>query len=250
MNDELYQKLIASRKYRWVCPSTVRRVLDECQGRYKKPKELEKAVRERLHGVTSAFMTDSEFRSALELARAGDWEALLRLHASTRERLPLSRMDETYAQIFARTGAPERVLDLACGLNPAYLAGRYPGARIVGADISGQCVEVLHALGIDGAALADLLDADAVPDERFQMALMLKLLPLLERQRPGAADELLNRIQADFLVISFPTRTLGGRDVGMEKHYSEWMEAHLPENRSVDARILSENELFYILKEN
>ena len=59
MNDELYQKLTASRKYRWVCPSTVRRVLEECEGRYKKPKDLEKAVRERLHGVTSAFMTDA-----------------------------------------------------------------------------------------------------------------------------------------------------------------------------------------------
>ena len=30
MNDELYQKLTTSRKYRWVCPSTVRRVLEEC----------------------------------------------------------------------------------------------------------------------------------------------------------------------------------------------------------------------------
>ena len=250
MNDELYQKLTASRNYRWVCPSTVRRVLEECEGRYKKPRDLEKAVRERLHGVTSAFMTDAEFKSALALARAGDWESLLSLHASTRERLPLARMDAAYAEIFAHTGAPGSVLDLACGLNPAYLAARHPAARIAGADVSGQCVEVLHALGIAGVALADLLDADAVPDERFQMALMLKLLPLLERQRAGAADELLRRVQAEFLVISFPTRTLGGRDVGMERHYSEWMEAHLPAGRAVAARIVGENELFYILKEN
>ena len=119
MNDELYQKLTTSRKYRWVCPSTVRRVLEECEGRYKKPKDLEQAVRERLHGVTSAFMTDAEFKSALALARNGDWESLLSLHASTRERLPLARMDAAYAEIFAHTGAPGSVLELACGLNPA-----------------------------------------------------------------------------------------------------------------------------------
>ena len=113
MNDELYQKLTTSRKYRWVCPSTVRRVLEECEGRYKKPRDLEKAVRERLHGVTSAFMTDAEFKSALALARAGDWESLLSLHASTRERLPLARMDAAYVEIFAHTGAPGSVLDLA-----------------------------------------------------------------------------------------------------------------------------------------
>ena len=152
----------------------------------------------------------------------------------------------------------DKGVDTAIGFMGAVYAGcaysllnlRHPAARIAGADVSGQCVEVLHALGISDVALADLLDADAVPDERFQMALMLKLLPLLERQRAGAADVLLRRVRAEFLVISFPTRTLGGRDVGMERHYSEWMEAHLPAGRAVAARIVGENELFYILKEN
>ena len=41
---------------------------------------------------------------------------------------------------------------------------------------------------------------------------------------------------------------LGGRNVGMEKHYSEWMEAHVPENRAIAARLTGENELFYVLK--
>ena len=36
----------------------------------------------------------------------------------------------------------------------------------------------------------------------------------------------------------------------MERHYSEWMEAHLPVGRAVAARIVGGNELFYILKEN
>lgn len=56
------------------------------------------------------------------------------------------------------------------------------------------------------------------------------------------------RVNAEWIVASFPTRSLGGRNVGMEKHYSEWMEAHVPENRAIAARLTSENELFYVLK--
>ena len=51
----LFEKLSSNRKYSDVCPDAVRRVISECEGRYRKPKDLEKAVRERLHGVTSAF---------------------------------------------------------------------------------------------------------------------------------------------------------------------------------------------------
>ena len=60
----------------------------------------------------------------------------------------------------------------------------------------------------------------------------------------------MNAIDADYLVVSFPTRTLGGRNVGMEAHYSDWMDSHLPESRTIAARFVADNELFYILKEN
>ena len=60
--------------------------------------------------------------------------------------------------------------------------------------------------------------------------------------------ELMERIDAEYLAVSYPTRTLGGRNVGMEKTYSEWMEGHVPNGRTIAYRFTSENELFYILK--
>ncbi len=253
MNNELLEKLLTSKKYKYVCPDTVKRILSECEGKYKKPKDIEKAAREKLHGITSAFMTDAEYKRALNLCEAEKTDEnltqLLSCHASTRERLPLSAMDELYGRIFSVTGIPETLLDLACGMNPVYIAYRYPDMRIHCEDISGQSINVIQNFSETAeAAMGDLLSG--VPEEKYDVALLFKVLPLLDRQESGAADRVLNAVQAKYIVCSFPTRTLGGRNVGMEDNYSAWMEAHIPEKYAVCARFTTENELYYILKES
>ena len=260
MNEPLLDKLLHSKKYQDICPDTIQRIFGECLVKYKKPKDAEKAAREQLHGITGAFLTREEAgRCCVDLQqwmtggrKDADLEQMLKRHASTRERLPLSRMEETYAAIFEITGRPRTVLDLACGLNPIYLAAR--GMEVFGLDISGQAVETLNALGKlaavpVSAACADLLCENAIPRKRFDVALLFKILPLLERQRSGAAMDVMRAVNAENIVVSFPTRTLGGRNVGMEENYSAWMEGHLPENREIAACFTTENELFYILKE-
>ena len=129
--DTVLSKLLASKNYRDVCPETVRRVWNECRGRYKKVKDAEKAAREALHGISGAFMTPQEARQLDENMQI--WhtehtdvgmEKMLSHHASTRERLPLAEMDALYQRIFTLTGKPRSVLDLACGINPLYLGAR------------------------------------------------------------------------------------------------------------------------------
>lgn len=259
MNDPL-EKLLSSKKYQSVCPDTVRRVWAECAQRHKKPKDAERAAREALHGITGAFLTPDESARCLRDMRAwaegGRSDELLaralERHASTRERLPISRVDALCARVASEIGRPERVLDLACGLNPLYLGARGIHAR--GVDISGEAVRAINACAADyglpvSAACADLLCEGAIPAEYFDLALLLKTLPLIERQRRGAARDVMARVNARFLIASFPTRTLGGRNVGMEAHYSAWMAENLPANRRVAARFADENELFYLLAE-
>lgn len=257
MTDELFDKLAANKKYSDVCPDTIRRVILECEGRYKKAKDMEKAVREKLHGITSAFNElGGDVQREVYALEYGDDRALtaiLSRHASTRERLPLAAMDALYAQIFEATGRPTSILDLACGLNPVYLIHRFPEEtfRIVGVDISLSCVTAIDEDACEGyhGVWGDLLCENAIPQERFHIALLFKILPLLERQKAGSAIEVMNRIDAEYLVVSFPTRTLGGRNVGMENNYTAWMEAHLPDNRTVSARFATDNELYYVLRE-
>ena len=244
--SELKEKLLVCKKYRDVCPETVERIWNECAAKFKKEKDVDRAAREALHGITGAFMTERETKTALELAENGDWEALLKMHASTRERLPAENLERVTHRILEATGTPASILDLACGLNPIWLIHRFPNAKITGIDISGSCVQVIRAFGGAEAQLGDLLCE--IPSQTADIALLFKVLPLLERQKTGAALQVLNRLNAESIVVSFPTRSLGGRDVGMEKHYSEWMEKHIPENRGVAAHFTEGNELFYILK--
>lgn len=256
MNNEALDKLLSSKKYGNICPDTVRRVFGECEARYKKPKDVEKAAREKLHGITGMFMTHDEAKACR--ADMDAWfenpsdELLGRMlsrHSSTRERLPLARMDECYDRIFAVTGKPETILDLACGINPVYLSAR--GYRVHGADISGDAADLVNRFGErSGTASCECGDLlCGMPEGEYSLALAFKLLPVLENQRNGSAVQLLNSVQARYIAVSFPTRTLGGRNVGMEKHYGEWMESHLPEKLEIAGRFISENELFYILKE-
>ncbi len=250
MREEPLDKLMKSTKYRDVCPDAIRRIHADCARRYKKAKDAERATRERLHGITGAFLSESDYRRALDLAAAGEWQALLGLHASTRERLPLDRMDALYDRIFEICDHPETLLDLACGLNPVYLAARYTGLHIAAADISGQCLRIIGACNAAETFWCDLICEGGMPAGRYDLALLFKILPLLERERVGAAMDVMRRCDARYLAVSYPTRTLGGRNVGMEQHYSEWMETHVPENRRIEARFIEGNELFYILKEN
>ena len=258
MNNDLLEKLLQSRNYRDICPDTVRRVWEECSRRYKKPKEVDKAAREALHGISGAFMTPGE---ASQLGYdMQNWrrdktdvgfERMLGRHVSTRERLPLADMDALYGRIFSVTGRPRSILDLACGINPLYLGAR--GIETFGVDISGPSVAAVNRFGeVYGmpvsAACADLLCSGAIPPRRFDMALLFKLLPLLERQRAGAAVAVMDAVNAEWLVVSFPTRTLGGRNVGMAAHYADWMAAHLPLGRAIADRFETENELYFVLK--
>ena len=247
MHDPLFERLAASKKYRDVCPDTIERILTECRAKYRREKEIDKAAREKLHGITAAFMTDAEYRRAMEIARQdGDLAELMNCHASTRERLPLEDADSVYAHLL---DAPcTSVLDLACGLNPAYLQNRYPEMRVTGVDISGQCVRVLRALGVD-ARLGDLLSEDAIPQARYSVALLFKILPLLDRQSAGSARRILESVNADKLICSFPTRSLSGRNVGMAAHYAAWMRDQLPEKWQIERTVETDNELYYVLKE-
>lgn len=247
--ERALKRLCASKKYADICPDTCARVVSEAFSRYKKPKDAEKAAREALHGMTGAFMSPDEIKRAWTLLFAGDLEGALRLHASTRERMPL---DEFYAALFAQIGRPARMLDLACGMNPVYLASL--GIEVVGVDISGAQARLIADWAQKTGAQAhvvvrDLLTPGAVPEKRFDAALAMKVLPVLEMQRKGAAAALLSSIDAAHTVVTFPTRTLGGRGIGMEKHYSDWFEALKISKWAIKARYVVNGELVYLLKE-
>ncbi|MFN2138329.1 MAG: 16S rRNA methyltransferase, partial [Candidatus Promineifilaceae bacterium] len=132
--DSDLEKVVAavkeSRKYHETSEETIRLLAEEALRQHKRPKAAIKAVRKRLHSIMAPYLGDPDYAAATaaldQACLSGDESAVrqvclaaLESHLSTRERLPIMRA--FYEQIFAVTGRPSRLLDLACGLNPLAL---------------------------------------------------------------------------------------------------------------------------------
>jgi 16S rRNA (guanine(1405)-N(7))-methyltransferase len=227
-----------SRRYRAVDPALVYRLAREELGRARGRDEAVKRVKRRLHQAVGAYRPgvgnaalDHDL-DRLRTARNGDpsggelratCQALLARHASTRERLPF--LDRFYPAIWDVIGeAPTSLLDLGCGLAPLALPwmGLPASTRYLAIDADAAAIQLvdgfLFLVGQPHAAQARDL-AGPFTASPADVALLLKLVPILDRQDPGAALRLLRNLPVRHAVLSFPVRSLGGRRRGMETTY-------------------------------
>jgi 16S rRNA (guanine(1405)-N(7))-methyltransferase len=218
MTAEIVERVRRSSRYRAVDPELVARLAAEELAKARNLDDAVKRVKRRLHQAVGAFRSG---RVASAVPWPVDDPAALRRscleamrgHASTRERVP--HLDAFHAPIWAVTGMPGRVLDLGCGLHPLALPWMGIGAA------------TYHAVDVDAAGL-ELVGGflasvgqphvvevrDLVTDagtEPADVALLLKLVTTLDRQRPDAATAVLRSIRAAHAVVSFAARSLGGR---------------------------------------
>lgn len=239
MVDEVVARVGRSRRYRDVEESLVQRLAEVELARSRTPDEATKRVKRRLHQAVGAFRGEASRQLLAELTetwgghlhnerfRAACRRAL-GSHASTRERLAV--LHRFYDQTWSAVGAaPERLADLACGLNPLALpwmglastatyracdADRRP-LSLVAAFL--ELVEQPHQV-----ASCDLL---ALPEpEPVDVVLLLKAVPTLDQQDATAAERILGAYPARHAVVSFPARSLGGRGKGMERTYRDRFE--------------------------
>ncbi len=229
----------AASRYRDVDAALVRRLAEEEAPRARGEADAVKRVKRRLHQAVTAYrpaartargdlatmreawqgrLTDPAFRDACAV--------LLRRHASTRERL--ADLDGFFPAIWEAAGGPPRSLvDLGCGLGPLALPwmGLDPEAHYRAVDVDGAQLAVVDAfLSLVGQPHAvETVDLAGGPwrGEPVDVALLFKLVPLLDRRRRGAARALLAGLAARHAVVSFPLRSLGGRGKGMERTYRE-----------------------------
>ncbi|MCA9706371.1 MAG: hypothetical protein KDK70_11025 [Myxococcales bacterium] len=257
--DDVVDAVLASRRYRSVHPATVRRLAAPHAVEAGRAAEAIKRTKRALHQIFGAYLPrPPRYERWLGALQAADDEDARRQvlrgamaqHASTRERL--EHLEAFHAVLTEHLGAPPRsVLDVACGLQP--LASPWwlePGVQYHAWDIDLALVEFLGAclaaLGLGShAAAVDLLDVPAWPTA--DVALVLKTLPCLEQQRAGAGEALLAAIPAPRLVVSFPTRSLGGRSKGMRESYARGFEALLSRRGWAARSFEAGPELVYVV---
>jgi 16S rRNA (guanine(1405)-N(7))-methyltransferase len=259
--EAIVQEIKSSPKYRETSEETIRGLVEVEMGRHKKARQVVKAVRKRLHTIMAYYLGDADYQQSEAALRQafeqGEPEsikhacrAILAEHPSTRERLEV--IDAFYESIFAVTGKPKVLLDLACGLNPL----TFPwmdlplSLRYYAYDIHQPRIELLNAYfelqGLDPLAY----EQDVIfhpPEEHGDVALILKELPRIDRNYQGAGLELLRSLQVNFVVVSFPVVSLhGGRD--LEDHYRQYMDELLEMDTWSAIEIIFSNELVYCLK--
>jgi 16S rRNA (guanine(1405)-N(7))-methyltransferase len=79
------------------------------------------------------------------------------------------------------------------------------------------------------------------------MIFLFKVLPTLERQQRGAARSLLRGLEARTIVVSFPTRSLGGREKGMERGFERFMDDVLNGWNVQIEKLTYPAEIFFLL---
>jgi 16S rRNA (guanine(1405)-N(7))-methyltransferase len=249
--DQLVEGVTASAKYQPISSDLVRWIGARELAQTRSLKEAIKATRNKLHQVASSYQENkihydrclTDLTAAVNKAEStGQPDArtlttrksqeiqavlksIMRLHASTFERLPI--LDDFYTEILGPIGPVHSILDLACGLNPLAAAWMplAPGATYHALDIYRDMIDFINQVfGLFAqpgrAEQANILQG--VPEGHTQVALLLKTLPCLEQVDKTISPRLLGAIQADVLIVSYPVASLGGRTKGMRSFY----EAH------------------------
>lgn len=240
--ERLLSAVLKSPKYAQVCEDVIRNIGSRELATRRNLKEAIKATKNKLHQVAGAYLDRklpyAQWQAELQAAAStGDQERLRRVcaevmqyHSSTRERLPI--LDEFYARTLSALPPVSTVLDIACGFNPLAMPWMPlpENVQYYAYDIYVDMVEFINQfmriIHVQGQAQACDI-ARFPPTRRADLALLLKTIPCLEQLDKSAGLRLIEAVHADHLLISFPVRSLGGRDKGMVQNYEarlrEWM---------------------------
>lgn len=220
---------------------------------------LLKSIRKELRAVYGVFQQgDREaLLSRLKTADANREQVLndiLETHTSTRERMPYYA--EIYGELAKRIPKPKRILDLGCGMNPLshhYFQDVGWNPEIIASDISEQdmrfLTECFKVMKIKGKAVRLDLTAEYERLQEFpaDVILMLKLLDSLEEAKRHISYKIFSNLRADWIVVSFPTKSLGGKR-NISTAGRTWFERLLTRKELKWETFNVPNELFYVIR--
>ena len=231
--EKLIHSVITSPKYKYVLEDFVMGIGSKELAKGRKLKDAIKATKNKLHQTGGAYLGRvrystwiDELREASRSSDKGDLRQvcakIMGCHSSTRERLVI--LDGFYKTILADLHPIRTILDIACGLNPLSIPWMplNEDVEYYGYDVYGDMInflnEFLLILEVRGEAMTcDIIESP--PSRKADIALVLKTLPCLEQIDKSAPLRLLDTINANHLLVSFPIHSLGGRSKGMEVNY-------------------------------
>lgn len=177
-------------------------------------------------------------------------DQILSSHSSTYERAQF--YDEFYAKVnnSINLNNADTILDLGCGMNPvSYEHFNLTDKHIYLNEISKKDCDRLQIV-LDHYKEKYFCEGEVICGSIFDLdfpevdvCFMLKLLETLEITSWDYSKELLSRIKAKYIVVSFSTKTLSGKQIYCNR---EWFEKLIKDKHYEMFEIF--NEIIYVVK--
>ena len=234
--QDIRDAVINKSKYSQIAPRLVEAI---ARKELEKGRSIKKAIKEtagKLHQAAAGYFPRKVNYSHLikELIRLpADLEApeskrfclhAMEAHSSTRERLPI--LETFFRETLASIAPVRSILDLGCGMNPMALAWMpvSENPAYYGCDIFQDLVGFLeqfrgHFKTRGMFSVCNLLDLHFT--NQAQVGFLLKTLTCLEQLEKDIAGKLLETVPCEYLLVSYPVKSMGGRGKGMRKNYEE-----------------------------
>lgn len=189
------------------------------------------AVREKLHNIVAPYLGDPDYAAASGQLKAAvnngnpeiikTWcREIMESHASTRERIP--QLETFYGQLWAVTGVPKSILDLACALHPFGLPWmNLPAATCYYAyDLHAPRISLINSFlkAVGHEPLARVQDILVNPPEvEVDVALFFKEAHRFEQRQKGCNRPFFEALRTRWLLVSLPAADLSGHHSLVER---------------------------------
>lgn len=260
--DRLLQQVLTSPKYRSVCEDAIRYIGRTELAKRGTLKAAVKATKDKLHQIGGAyFRSTPKYAAWLDKLRTAKQEEnqekfrrlciqFMSVHSSTFERL--EELNRFYVSLFSRLPPIHSILDVACGLNPLAI----PWMPISGStdyyayDIYIDLIEFIgnfvKLTGVRSHAQAvDVLHNP--PTVRADLAFVLKNVPCFDQIDKAAAAQLVDRLDARYILVSFPRQSLGGTGEFLTRQYTARFAELVKDRHWAVSRMEYKTELVFLI---
>lgn len=266
MDDQLLQLVDDVRqgsKYRYISAEIISTIAKIELKKGRSHKDTLKAIRNKLHQVGTAYQPlgipyqkiVARMHSLPHSLNHPDVRDFcletMKLHTSTRERLPF--LDTVFSTTLAGIAPLASVLDVACGLNPLALSWMplADDVSVYVCDIFQDQIDFLNQFfqyfHINGTAFCCDLTQN-LPQMEVQLAMALKTIPCLEQIDKQIGTRLVEGLNAKHILVSYPAHSLGGREKGMRENYARHFQ-HIISNHTWEIKSYAfPNEDYYLIQ--
>ena len=161
---------------------------------------------------------------------------------AVKERREFNR--KLYSKLFKITKKPKKILDIGCGINPIYFP--YRDIYYYALDPNEKTLKILkkHFRKNKGKAIYWDLEEE-IPKYKADIVFLFKVLDYFSKKKKFV-KELISKLNSNWIIVSFPTRTVSGRR--MKKPKRKWFENLIKELDFEVEIVRFYNEIFYVVK--